>query len=198
MRAPPESLRPMTGAPTFMARSMTLQIFSACASRERAAEDREVLAEDEDRAGRRCVPWPVTTPSPRILLLLHPEVGAAVGHEGVELDEASPRRAGARGARARSACPSRAACRCGPAHLRGATAARSSWRRSICARLSLTLVSPPVLGASPWRHRRSRRILLPRATLFGGADISTASTNGTRRSDVRCVDNGAVRRRTMR
>ena len=32
MRAPPESLRPMIGAPTFIARSMTLQIFSACAS----------------------------------------------------------------------------------------------------------------------------------------------------------------------
>ena len=32
MRAPPESLRPMTGAPTRMAWSMILQIFSACAS----------------------------------------------------------------------------------------------------------------------------------------------------------------------
>ena len=32
MRAPPESLRPTTGAPTFMARSMILQIFSAYAS----------------------------------------------------------------------------------------------------------------------------------------------------------------------
>ena len=29
IRAPPESLRPMMGAPTFIARSMTLQIFSA-------------------------------------------------------------------------------------------------------------------------------------------------------------------------
>ena len=32
MRAPPESFRPITGAPTFMAWSITLQIFSACAS----------------------------------------------------------------------------------------------------------------------------------------------------------------------
>ena len=32
MRAPPESLSPMIGAPVFIARSMTLQIFSACAS----------------------------------------------------------------------------------------------------------------------------------------------------------------------
>jgi hypothetical protein len=29
MRAPPESLRPITGAPVFIARSITLQIFSA-------------------------------------------------------------------------------------------------------------------------------------------------------------------------
>jgi hypothetical protein len=29
MRAPPESLSPMIGAPTFMARSMTLQILPA-------------------------------------------------------------------------------------------------------------------------------------------------------------------------
>ena len=32
MRAPPESFRPMTGAPIFIARSITLQIFSAYAS----------------------------------------------------------------------------------------------------------------------------------------------------------------------
>ena len=32
MRAPPESLSPITGAPTFIAWSMILQIFSACAS----------------------------------------------------------------------------------------------------------------------------------------------------------------------
>ena len=50
MRAPPESFRPITGAPTFIAWSITLQIFSACASRQRAAEDGEVLAEDEHQA----------------------------------------------------------------------------------------------------------------------------------------------------
>jgi len=32
MRAPPESFRPITGAPTFIAWSITLQIFSAWAS----------------------------------------------------------------------------------------------------------------------------------------------------------------------
>ena len=69
MRAPPESLRPMTGAPIFIARSITLQIFSAYARRERAAEHREVLREDERPCDRRRGPSPVTTPSPRILFL---------------------------------------------------------------------------------------------------------------------------------
>src|SRR6185436_17193694 len=32
MRAPPESFKPITGTPTFIARSSTLQIFSACVS----------------------------------------------------------------------------------------------------------------------------------------------------------------------
>ena len=32
MRAPPESFSPITGAPTCIALSMTLQIFSACGS----------------------------------------------------------------------------------------------------------------------------------------------------------------------
>jgi hypothetical protein len=32
MRAPPESFRPMSGAPFLSARSMTLQIFSPCVS----------------------------------------------------------------------------------------------------------------------------------------------------------------------
>ena len=45
-----ESLRPMTGAPTFIAMSITLQIFCAWRSRERAAEDGEILREDEDQA----------------------------------------------------------------------------------------------------------------------------------------------------
>ena len=48
MRAPPLSLRPMTGAPTFIAMSMTLQIFCAWRSLKRAAEHGEVLREDVD------------------------------------------------------------------------------------------------------------------------------------------------------
>jgi hypothetical protein len=40
MRAPPESLRPITGAPTFMAMSITLQIFMRMAFRKRRRRTR--------------------------------------------------------------------------------------------------------------------------------------------------------------
>ena len=46
MRAPPESLIPITGQPYVTARSMTLHLLGEDL-RERAAEDREVLGEDE-------------------------------------------------------------------------------------------------------------------------------------------------------
>src|ERR1700694_5830019 len=64
MRAPPESFNPMTGAPFWTARAMTLHILSALDSAselqaladlvrvrlgERAAEDGEVLREHVDR-----------------------------------------------------------------------------------------------------------------------------------------------------
>ena len=82
MRAPPESLRPITGAPTFIAWSMILQIFSAWASRKRAAEHGEILAEHEhqpavDRApaGHHAVAGD--------LLLGHAEIARAVLDEHV-------------------------------------------------------------------------------------------------------------------
>ena len=52
MRAPPLSLRPITGAPTFIAMSMILQIFWRVAFGQRAAEHGEVLGEDGRPAGR--------------------------------------------------------------------------------------------------------------------------------------------------
>ena len=63
-------------------------------ARERAAEHGEVLREDEDLAA---VDGAVAGDDAvaEDLLLLHAEVGAAVGDELVELDEASPGRAGA-------------------------------------------------------------------------------------------------------
>ena len=65
MRAPPESLRPITGAPTRIAWSMILQIFSACASE---SEPPNTVKSWLNTNTRRpfTVPEPVTTPSPGI------------------------------------------------------------------------------------------------------------------------------------
>ena len=84
MRAPPESFRPITGAPFFIAMSMILQIFSACASRERAAEDGEILREDEDQPA---VDAAVAGDDPvaKDALLGQAEVGVAVDDKRVEL-----------------------------------------------------------------------------------------------------------------
>ena len=72
----------MTGAPTFIAWSMILQIFSACASRERAAEHGEVLAEDEDQAAvDRAVAGDHAVAGH--LLLGHAEIAAAMLDEHV-------------------------------------------------------------------------------------------------------------------
>ena len=61
--APPESLRPMMGAPTSMALSMTLQIFSACASLR--LPPKTVKSCEKTKTVRPwIVPCPVTTPSP--------------------------------------------------------------------------------------------------------------------------------------
>ena len=78
----------MTGAPFRTARSMTLQIFSACASRERAAEHGEVLGEDVDQPAVD----PAVAGDDAVAghdLLGQPEIGGAVGDEPVELDEAA-------------------------------------------------------------------------------------------------------------
>ena len=82
MRAPPLSLRPITGAPTFIAMSMTLQIFCAWRSLKRAAEHGEVLRENIDQPavdGAR----PGDDAVARDLLRLHPEVGAIMLDEHV-------------------------------------------------------------------------------------------------------------------
>ena len=69
MRAPPESLRPTIGAPTFIARSMTLQIFSAYASD--SEPPKTVKSWLKTKTSRpSIVPWPVTTPSPRMRWLV--------------------------------------------------------------------------------------------------------------------------------
>ena len=78
----------MTGAPVLSARSMILQIFSACALGERSAEHREVLGEDVHQPAvdpARAGDHPVTG----IDLLFQPKIGGAVGDKPVELDEAA-------------------------------------------------------------------------------------------------------------
>ena len=63
MRAPPESLIPMTGQRYRSAMSITLTIFSAKAS---PSEPPKTVKSCEKTKTRRpsMVPWPVTTPSP--------------------------------------------------------------------------------------------------------------------------------------
>src|SRR5579885_3513051 len=63
MRAPPESLRPTIGAPTCIAWSMILQIFSACAS-ESAPPNTVKSWLKANTSWPSTVPHPVTTPSP--------------------------------------------------------------------------------------------------------------------------------------
>ncbi len=63
MRAPPESLSPITGAPTFIARSMILQTFSANAP-ERLPPKTVKSWEKTNTCRPSIVPEPVTTPSP--------------------------------------------------------------------------------------------------------------------------------------
>src|SRR5215218_6252665 len=64
MRAPPESLIPMTGQPILAARSMILHIFSAITSPSEPPNT--VKSCEKTQTGRpSIVPWPVTTASPQ-------------------------------------------------------------------------------------------------------------------------------------
>src|SRR5436190_3422773 len=63
MRAPPESLRPTTGAPIFMARSMIFTIFAALVSE---SDPPKTVKSCANAYARRPLmrPWPAMTPSP--------------------------------------------------------------------------------------------------------------------------------------
>ena len=64
MRAPPESLMPMTGQPIRAARSITLTIFSPITSP--SEPPKTVKSCEKTQTGRpSIVPWPVTTASPQ-------------------------------------------------------------------------------------------------------------------------------------
>ena len=78
----------MIGAPVRIARSITLQIFSALRLGQRAAEHREVLREHEDGpAVDAAMPGHHTVAQD--CWIGHAEVGGAMRHEPVELDERS-------------------------------------------------------------------------------------------------------------
>ena len=64
IRAPPESLMPITGAPIFMAMSITLQIFCDMVSESEPPFTVKSWAKMKTRRPS-IVPEPVTTPSPR-------------------------------------------------------------------------------------------------------------------------------------
>ena len=64
MRAPPESLMPMTGAPFFIAMSITLHIFAAKVS-ESEPPNTVKSCEKTYTCRPSIVPRPVTTPSPK-------------------------------------------------------------------------------------------------------------------------------------
>ena len=65
---------------------MTLQIFSACVSDSDPPKTvKSWLKTNTSRPSM--VPCPVTTPSPRIALLVETEVGRTMGHERIELHE---------------------------------------------------------------------------------------------------------------
>ena len=80
MRAPPESFRPMTGAPVLSARSMILTIFLRVGFRKRPAEDREILRED---VGRAAVDQAVAGDEAVAVddLFLHAEIAAAMADQ---------------------------------------------------------------------------------------------------------------------
>ena len=63
IRAPPESLMPMTGQPILAARSITLHIFSLMTSPSEPPKTVKSWLKTQTRRPS-IVPWPVTTASP--------------------------------------------------------------------------------------------------------------------------------------
>ena len=88
MRAPPESLRPMTGAPTRGRLIHDLDDLGGVGLRQRAAEDGEVLGEDKDQAAFDAS-VAGDKPVAENDLLAHAEVGGAMGDKLVGLLEAA-------------------------------------------------------------------------------------------------------------
>jgi hypothetical protein len=139
MRAPPLSLRPMTGAPTFMAMSMTLQIF--CAWRSLSEPPNTVKSCAKTKTSRPLiVPDPVTTPSPGTFCSAMPKSVALCSTNmsySSKLSESSSTVSRSRA----SAAPSCAARRSAPVH-RPAAPARAA--------------APVLRSWSPWQRVKDR------------------------------------------
>ena len=75
---------PTTGAPVFIAMSMTLQIFCAWVSESEPPNTVKSWAKTKTSRPSTS-PWPVITPSPGKLLLLHAEIRRAMNDEFIEL-----------------------------------------------------------------------------------------------------------------
>ena len=86
IRAPPESLIPITGQPNRTAMSITLHTFSANTSDSEPPKTVK-SCENANTFRPRIVPYPVTTASPHGRFSPHAELGFAMPHEPVELDE---------------------------------------------------------------------------------------------------------------
>ena len=86
IRAPPESLRPISGAPTSSARSMTLVILSATTS-PRLPPKTVKSSANRNTLRPSTVPQPVMTASPSGRLVFDAEAGRLMAHQGVDLLE---------------------------------------------------------------------------------------------------------------
>jgi hypothetical protein len=86
MRAPPESFKPMTGAPFFSAMSMTLTDLLGMHFPERAAKDGEILGKNIDQASVDRAPAGHDRVAHE-LLFVQPEIVGAVLDEGIHFAE---------------------------------------------------------------------------------------------------------------
>src|ERR1044072_7891746 len=85
MRAPPESFKPIIGAPTLIARSITLQIFSACVSEREPPNTVKSCANTKTLRPSMTASRVLTVAG--IDLLVESEVSRAMDHELVKLFE---------------------------------------------------------------------------------------------------------------
>jgi hypothetical protein len=180
----------MTGAPTFIARSITLQIFSAYASESEPPKTVKSWLKTKTRRPS-IVPWPVTTPSPRMCCSARPNsVARWVTNASNSTNDPG---SSSRSRRSRAVSLPHSCCRSirtGPrpasppfASAQGGSAARRSWAtvRSLvgclCARTD-AIIAVPASAPKCWTALRCGP--LRGITSFTPAvSISTDSVNNS-------------------